>query len=149
MKTIVAALDFSNSTPGVLEMAGEIARAHGAALHLLHVLEPEPTHTAYGFTPEEFPVIHTYREEAKRRAGLKLEEAAAGIRARVPSVTVHLTEGHPLPAVLECIESVGAGMVVLGTHGHGMVASLLLGSVAEGLVRKAVVPTLVVPAPVE
>ena len=38
-------------------------------------------------------------------------------------------------------------MVVLGTHGHGVVASLLLGSVAEGLVRKAAVPTLVVPAP--
>ena len=36
-------------------------------------------------------------------------------------------------------------LVILGTHGHGMVASLLLGSVAEGMVRKAVIPTMIIP----
>ena len=41
----------------------------------------------------------------------------------------------------------GADLVVLGTHGHGVMASVLLGSVAEGLVRKAEIPALVVPAP--
>jgi len=147
MKTIIAALDFSNSTPGVLEMAGGIAKAYGAALHLLHVMEPEPTYTAYGFTPDEFPVIHAFQEEAKKRAQAKLEEAAASVRHLVPDVTVKVSEGNPLPAVLEYIREAGGDMVVLGTHGHGVVASLLLGSVAEGLVRKAAVPTLVVPAP--
>ena len=39
-----------------------------------------------------------------------------------------------------------ADLVVVGAHGHGAMAALLLGSVAEGLVRKAAVPTLVVPA---
>jgi len=48
--------------------------------------------------------------------------------------------------VLDYVKEVGADLVVLGAHGHGAVAALLLGSVAEGLVRKAVVPTLVVPA---
>ena len=43
----------------------------------------------------------------------------------------------------------GADFVVLGSHGHGVIASLLLGSVAEGMVRKAGVPTLVVPAAAE
>jgi nucleotide-binding universal stress UspA family protein len=147
MKTIIAALDFSNSTPGVLEMAGGIAKAYGASLHLLHVMEPEPTYTAYGFTPDEFPVIHEFQEEAKKRAQIKLEEAAASVRHLVPDVTVKVDEGNPLPVILEYIHDVGGDMVVLGTHGHGMVASLLLGSVAEGLVRKAAVPTLVVPAP--
>jgi len=147
MKTIIAALDFSNSTPGVLEMAGGIAKAYGASLHLLHVMEPEPTYTAYGFTPDEFPVIHTFQEEVKKRAQAKLEEAAASVRHLVPDVTVKVSEGNPLPSVLDYIRDVGGDMVVLGTHGHGVVASLLLGSVAEGLVRKAAVPTLVVPAP--
>ena len=58
MKTIVAALDFSNAMPGVLATAGSLAKAFGATLHLLHVIEAEPTYTAYGFTPEEFPAIH-------------------------------------------------------------------------------------------
>ena len=44
------------------------------------------------------------------------------------------------------METIGADLVVLGSHGHGIVASLLLGSVAEGMVRKSIVPTLVVPA---
>jgi nucleotide-binding universal stress UspA family protein len=38
-----------------------------------------------------------------------------------------------------------ADLVVLGSHGHGAIAALLLGSVAEGMLRKAVVPTLIVP----
>ena len=55
MKTIVVAVDFSNATPGVLEMASELAKAFGAQLRLFHVVEPEPSYTAYGFTPDEFP----------------------------------------------------------------------------------------------
>ncbi len=147
MKTIIAALDFSNSTPGVLEMAGGIAKAYGASLHLLHVMEPEPTYTAYGFTPDEFPVIHTFQEEAKKRAQAKLEDAAASARQLVPDVSVKVSEGNPLPDILDYIRETKGDLVVLGTHGHGVVASLLLGSVAEGLVRKAVIPTLVVPVP--
>ena len=60
MKKIIAAVDFSNATEGVVGTAAEMAKAFGAELHLLHVIEPEPTYTAYGFTPEEFPAIHTF-----------------------------------------------------------------------------------------
>ena len=147
MKTIVAAVDFSDSTPGVLETASGLAKAYGAKLHLLHVLEPEPTYTAYGFTPDEFPAIHTFQEEARKRAKQKLDEAAAQLPEGVSVVTEELGEGSPLQALLEFIDEKDADLVVLGSHGHGVVASLLIGSVAEGMVRKAVIPTLVVPAP--
>jgi nucleotide-binding universal stress UspA family protein len=53
MKTIVVAIDFSNATTGVLKMATEQATAFGAQLRLFHVVEPEPSYTAYGFTPDE------------------------------------------------------------------------------------------------
>lgn len=142
MKTIVAAVDFSDSTPGVLDAAAAQAKAFGASLHLVHVLEPEPAYTAYGFTPDEFPAMHVFQEEARKRATKRLEELAA----KVPGSTPKLIEGSPLHGVLDYVKSVGADLVVLGSHGHGMVASLLLGSVAEGMVRKAVVPTMVVPA---
>ncbi|RYD51562.1 MAG: universal stress protein [Verrucomicrobiaceae bacterium] len=49
--------------------------------------------------------------------------------------------------VLDYVQKIGGDLVIVGSHGHGAVASLLLGSVAEGMVRKAVVPTLVIPAP--
>lgn len=146
MKTIVVAVDFSNVTSSVLEMASGLAKAFGAKLRLLHVVEPEPSYTAYGFTPDEFPALHAYQEEAKRRASTKLEELLATVKPGLPDAECQIAEGSPLHSLLDYIKEIGADFVVLGSHGHGAIASLLLGSVAEGMVRKATVPTLVVPA---
>ena len=146
MKTIVAAVDFSNATPGVLEMAGRLAKAFGAQLRLFHAVEPEPSYTAYGFTPDEFPALHAYQEEAKRRAAAKLEEALAKVQPDLPGTSTQIAEGSPLHCLLDYVKESSADMVILGSHGHGVIASLLLGSVAEGMVRKATVPTLIVPA---
>lgn len=146
MKTIVVAVDFSNVTSSVLEMASGLAKAFGAKLRLLHVVEPEPSYTAYGFTPDEFPALHAYQEEAKRRAAAKLEELLATVKPGLSDAACQIAEGSPLHSLLDYIKEIGADFVVLGSHGHGAIASLLLGSVAEGMVRKATVPTLVVPA---
>ncbi|MEI6654499.1 MAG: universal stress protein [Verrucomicrobiota bacterium] len=146
MKTIVAAVDFSNATLGVIEMAGSLAKAYGAQLHLLHVIEQEPTYTAYGFTPDEYPVLHEFQEEAKRRAATKLEELLTSVAGDIPGTCVQLIEGSPLHGILDYVKQTQADLVVLGSHGHGVVVSLLIGSVAEGMIRKAVVPTLIVPA---
>jgi len=146
MKNIIVAVDFSNATPAVLEMAVSLAESFGADLQLLHVIEPEPAYTAYGFTPDEFPMMNSFHEEAKRRASFKLEELLAQVRGGLPSATCHLAEGNPLRELLEHVKQSHADFVVIGSHGHGVIASLLLGSLAEGMVRKATVPTLVVPA---
>lgn len=149
MKMIVVAVDFSNATAGVLEMSVQLAKSFGANLQLFHAVEPEPSYTAYGFTPEEFPAMNAFQEEAKRRAALKLEELLTMVRKELPDATSHLSEGSPLHTLLDHVKRSGADFVVLGSHGHGVIASLLLGSVAEGLVRKATVPTLIVPAAAE
>ena len=146
MKMIVAAVDFSNATLGVLDMAGSLAKAYGAQLHLLHVIEQEPTYTAYGFTPDEYPVLHEFQEEAKRRAARKLEDLLSTSAGTLPGTSVHLIEDSPLHGIVNYVKQNNADLVVLGSHGHGVVVSLLLGSVAEGMVRKSVVPTLIVPA---
>jgi nucleotide-binding universal stress UspA family protein len=146
MKNIIVAVDFSNATPGVLAMAVSLAKSFGAGLELLHVVEPEPSYTAYGFTPDEFPAMNAFHEEAQRRATVKLEELLATVKAEVPGATSRMTEGSPLHSLLARVKESGADFVVIGSHGHGVIASLLLGSVAEGMVRKATVPTLVVPA---
>jgi len=153
MKRIVAALDFSNAPPAVLETAANMAKSYGAELYLLHVLEPEPPYTAYGFTPDEFPAIHAFQEEARKRALLKLDEAAKKAMGQMGKdalpVKVELAEGGPLQALIDFVKEVDANMVIVGSHGHGVFVSLLLGSVADGIVRKALILTLVVPAPKE
>lgn len=146
MKTIVVAVDFSNATPKVVEMAKKMAHAFGAKLELFHVIEPEPSYTAYGFTPDEYPAMYAFQEEAKRRATQKLADLLESVRQELPEVVSVMREGSPLHSLLEHVKSGGVDLVVLGTHGHGALAALLLGSVAEGMVRKASVPTLIVPA---
>lgn len=147
MKTVIAALDFSDASVAVLRTAASMAKAFGASLKLVHVVEPEPTYSAYGFTPEEFPAIHTFQKEARVRAEKALAEQKAKVAGEVSDVETSLLEGNPLHALLQYAEGVEDGLVVLGSHGHGVIASMLLGSVAEGVVRKAEIPALIVPAP--
>lgn len=146
MKAIIAAVDFSNATPGVVEMAIDLAKSFGSKLEIFHAVEPEPGYSAYGFTPDEFPAMTVFQQEAKRRASGKLEELLATVQVEIPNATSHLVEGSPLHTLLDHVQHSGADFIVIGSHGHGVIAALLLGSVVEGMVRKAHVPTLVVPA---
>ena len=88
-----------------------------------------------------------YDDEIRIRATRRLDELKEELAADVSDVITRLVDGSPLHAIVEYVKEVKPDLVVLGAHGHGVVASLLLGSVAEGMVRKAVVPTLIVPAP--
>lgn len=149
MKTIVAAVDFSPGTPLVVDMATSLAKAFGADLHLFHAIAPEPAFVTYGFTAAEFPPMSGLREEIRTRCNQKVGELLARARVDVPQATSIITEGAPLTELIEYVKRGGADFVVIGSHGHGVLGALLLGSVAEGMVRKATVPTLVVPVPRE
>jgi len=143
MKNIVAAIDFSDASKPVLEGAATLAKALDEELHLVHVVEAEPAYAAYGFSPDEFPAMHEIQEESLIRGEKKLSQIAYEVR--VEGVQTKILKGQPLHSILEYAKEVGADMLVLGSHGHGFLGSLLLGSVAEGCVRKAEIPALIVP----
>ncbi|MEN9991517.1 MAG: hypothetical protein RLZZ224_1219 [Verrucomicrobiota bacterium] len=145
MKTIVTALDFSDASEKVLSAAIAMAQAQGASLHLVHVLEPTPSYTAYGMTPEEFPAIQVFQQESQSRAEIRLQEAKKTALATISDVHTELMIGSPLHSIAEYLHQKNADLVVIGSHGHGAITALLIGSVAEGLVRKAICPTLVIP----
>ena len=63
MKEIIAAVDFSDVSEPVLEMAVKITQALGGQLHLVHVVEAEPTYAAYGFSPDDYPAMHEIQVE--------------------------------------------------------------------------------------
>ena len=116
MKTIVVAVDFSNATPGVLEMAVRVARSFGASLRLFHAIEPEPSYTAYGFVPDEFPAMNAFQAEAKRRAAIKLEELLTTVRAAVPKVaSENLTLADGIAAT---VQSLGYRLAFTIESGH-------------------------------
>ena len=147
MKIIITALDFSDASPAVLTAAVQMAKVQNAILHIIHVLEPEPTYTAYGMTPEEFPAIQVFQEESQKRAEAKINEAMATAKQSLSEndIRAELLIGSPLQAIVDYAKKSEADLIVIGSHGHGIVAALLIGSVAEGLVRKAACATLIIP----
>jgi nucleotide-binding universal stress UspA family protein len=143
MKEIIAAIDFSDVSAPVLDSAVHLTRALGGRLHLVHIIEAEPTYAAYGFSPDDFPAMHEIQVESASRAGIKLEKMAN--EAGLEGIQIKVIQGQPLHALLHYAAEVSGDMLVLGSHGHGFLNSLLLGSVAEGCVRKAELLALIVP----
>lgn len=140
MKTIVTAVDFSDATVPVLVHAQMVSEAFHAELHVVHVVEMQPSYaTMYGFAPEEVPAMGEFMNETEKRAMEHLDKLDVKASHR------KVLQGSPLHAILEYTKSVGGELLVLGCHGHGVLGSLFMGSVADGCVRKAEIPTLVVP----
>jgi nucleotide-binding universal stress UspA family protein len=139
VRTIVHATDFSECSEAAFRLACSVARDYGARLLVLHVLRP-PTATAY----EAGAVLlepEGYRDE--------LWEKLHRLQPRQPGVPVNhrLSEGDPAAEVLALARETGCDLIVVGTHGRTGLGRLLLGSVAEQVVRKAPCPVLTVKAP--
>ncbi len=144
MKTILVAIDFSDVSDAVIEAGSKFARLLGEGLHIIHVVESEPTYAAYGFSPDEFPAMQAVQTESIKRSESKLAEIVS--RLNISDVQTAVLEGQPLHCILDYAEDINADLIVLGSHGHGLLGSLLLGSVAEGCVRKAKFPALIIPS---
>src|SRR6187402_2318251 len=127
--------DFSTTGQTALEMATSLARDRGATLVIMHVEEPP---MAYGGGELYYGLDEPNREELKRM----LSE----VRPTDPSVSYehHLLMGSPATAIVFLAERENVDMIVLPTHGRTGLLRLLMGSVAEEVVRKAKCPVLTV-----
>lgn len=142
MKEIIVAVDFSDGMESVMASARSFADAFGARLHLINVVETTPIYTMYGMHPEELPTIADYRDVAKDRADERIAELATRVRGEV---VTQVLEGDAVEEILNYSKEVRGDLVVVATHGHTAIGSVLMGSVSSGLVRKAKFPILVVP----
>lgn len=145
MQNIVVAVDFSDATPVVMHVAGEMARAHHARLHLIHTVDPGPNYAIYGFGPTEFPP-GTLTEKAVAASDEKLAALAGDCGLPQDRVSATTVVALPVDGILDFAKDQHADMLVVGAHGHGFFGSVIVGSVAQGVVRRAQLPTLVVPA---
>lgn len=136
---ILVPTDGSPETERAVEHAAELAAAHGAELHAVHVVN-SATFTGLPMETSWEGVGDVLREEAE--SALERVEAIAaeyGVEA-----TSHVLEGSPSRRIVEYAEGEDCDLVVMGTHGRGGIDRLLLGSVAEGVVRASSVPVLTV-----
>jgi nucleotide-binding universal stress UspA family protein len=139
---ILVPTDFSEPAEAALEYAKTLAQEFNSRIHLLHVVS-EPYVYPWGTDLPTIPIadLLTQSEEA---ASERLTQLAQMTPALAGRVTVDTEVGTPVERILDYIGGHEIDLVVIGTHGRGMVGHLLLGSVAERVVRRSPVPVLTV-----
>ena len=143
LETILMPTDFSGPSRRALEYAAALARRLGASLHLLHVVyfPIEATASPEGYFVDLTGVRNQMRVDAEREIRT-LAGSLQGIK-----VTTQVVEGtSPARAIIQAAKERPAQMIVMGTHGRGGISHLLLGSVAERVVRTATCPVTTVSA---
>lgn len=135
---ILVPTDGSDAAEVAIDEAVSLAALTGARLHGLYVVDSRD----YATLPEtKWVELAAELESAGEDAVLAVERAAesAGVE-----VTTTIQRGPPHEAILQYVEREGVDLVVMGTHGRSGLGRVLLGSVAESVVRRSPVPVHVV-----
>lgn len=145
IRRIVVATDFSPPANHALEYACALAEKFAAELHVLHVVvEPLPLPAPDGAWIRPENVVPGLVEEARR----DLARHTDGINLQAGSLVCSVEVGFPIEQILKYVADHQGDLIVLGTQGHRGLSRLLLGSVAEKIVRLATCPVLTVHPPV-
>ena len=140
VKRILVPIDFSEHSREALTVAREIAETYDAAVQLVHVLE-EVIHPAfYGIAAKSLHDIYPHIEEEAVEAMMRFFAETDG--PEVP-VTYHVFEGRAGRDIPRFAEEHESDLIVISTHGLTGLDHLLIGSVAERVVRRAPCPVLV------
>jgi nucleotide-binding universal stress UspA family protein len=135
IRKILHPTDFSEEAAAAFRLACSLARQHGAELVVLHVIPPPITwyEMAARLPPDG------YEEQLWR-------DYLAPMRPTEPGVQIdrRLVDGDPAKTIVAVSEMLGCQLIVMGTHGRGCVGRLLMGSVADKVLRKAPCPVLTV-----
>jgi nucleotide-binding universal stress UspA family protein len=141
IKRILVPTDFSPTAEAALTYAIEFARKFGATVTLLHVFD-DPFVTGGVFSAEYVPMPQEMRNDILADLRRRLDDAVA--RSGYSEATPQLLVGPTAKTIVAAAQERGDDLIVMGTHGRGGVAHLLLGSVAERVVRTAGCPVLTV-----
>lgn len=144
IRTILCPVDFSEASEEAIRYAVSFADRLGAeTVHLLHVHQrpayPTPDFTLYPDTDSE--VSH------RQYLGHELEAMAKRYSTHGVDVVTHLVEGLPHEQIRAQADALDVELVVIGTHGRTGLSHLLLGSIAEKVVRNSRVPVCTVRSP--
>ena len=142
IQTIVVPTDFSPASDRALDYAAALASPCGATLHLLHVVE-EPF-IAGGGWEWYIPSAHAVREKLTSDSLARLSKIADRLMERGLSVTTGVAYGPPAEGIVTSAAESRADLLVMSTHGRSGVPHLVLGSVAERVIRSAHCPVLAV-----
>ncbi len=142
MKTILVPVDFSDVTSDVVRVACQMARTTRSRLVLLHVIEKPTAFEMYGVGS---PMILESLIAAEQIAARRLRELALRCHRKVKPVRTIQRTGKPVPTILAKAAELKPAWLMLGSHGHGAVYDLAVGSTTLGVLRRANCAVIVVP----
>jgi nucleotide-binding universal stress UspA family protein/mono/diheme cytochrome c family protein len=143
IKTILVPIDFSANSARALDYAKMLAQRFGAAIHLVHVCEVPSMATA---SMDAYAIAYS---DWSQRLGDEAEHELARVAAGVHGIktSTEILFGHPARCIITAATTNQADLIVMGTHGHGPVLHVVMGSVAERVVRTAPCPVMTVREP--
>ncbi|MCK6588757.1 MAG: universal stress protein [Polyangiaceae bacterium] len=136
---ILVPTDFSSFADQALEVAVRLVSDFNASLTLMHVWEL-PTYVYAELTYAPIDLLTPVESAARAQ----LHEALAKLKKQVPDAKAVLHGGFPPEEILRGVGDANADLIVMGTHGRRGLSHLLLGSVAERVVRTSPVPVLTI-----
>lgn len=142
LNSILFPTDFSHYNDAALEYASTLAAESNAKLHIVHVHEANDMGAALGETGFLY-------EEAWKKEDAISHEQLSKIVPTVASVKFehHYLTGTPSATIAGFAEDNDIGLIVMASHGRSGISRLMLGSVAEGVMRKAPCPVVIVKQP--
>ena len=132
-KKILLAYDFSQGSHVATEEAFALAKLFGAQLIITHIVDTEIT--------DVYKHILAHEMTAEIEKGIR--QALGKISAKMPSHDVIVKHGRPHVVISQIVKETGADLVLMGSHGHGAISHILLGSTCESLIRQCPVPVLI------
>jgi nucleotide-binding universal stress UspA family protein len=138
IRTILHPTDFSDRSENAFRVACALARDHGGKVVVLHVAQPRVT--VYGDMILPGPAEPNLGEIKKKLLAVRPPESGAQVEHR-------LQEGDAVEEILRVAEETTSDLIVMGTHGRTGLRRLLMGSVAEQIMRRAPCPVVTVKTP--
>ncbi|MDD4888722.1 MAG: universal stress protein [Phycisphaerae bacterium] len=138
--------DFSELSEAALKYALQFARDYKAELHVIHVVD-EAYQYWMSMAPSTVPVGAPIVEDVVRNASKSLEKLVADKLSQDVTVVHQVLIGRPFLEIIKYAKAQSIDLIVIGTHGRGGLGQMLMGSVAEKVVRKAPCPVLTVHHP--
>jgi len=142
LKRILAATDFSECSDHALRYACEFADTFGAELHLVHVTEPPSA--AYSEFGVGYVGVENLNDDLKQSAEAKLKTLVSPEWQKKLAIVRKAAFGSSFVELVRYAKQHDIDLIVMGTHGRGAIAHMLMGSTAERVVRKAPCPVLTV-----
>ena len=153
---ILYATDLSRNSAYAFQYATNMAEKHDALICILHVLEELPESVKAQIedylSEEQLGKFHDEQGELKETIRKRLNVFCNNVQKEDPQcvfrvASIDVIEGHSVNEILKHAEKESCDLIVMGTHGKGILSHAFLGSVAEKVIRKSRIPVMVIPIP--